>query len=89
MDIKIKMEKIIQYSALGYDITFTYIYGKEALRMVKRYSHKAEKSLCCEQIVDHEKLLYDEDRFLDIIRFLYKDIQNQEESGIYYEPLEN
>lgn len=84
-----RFKKLIEYSALGYDITLTSLFSKDAIRMVKRYSYKSEKSLCCEQIADHEQLLYDEDRFLNTIRFLYKDIQNQEESGIYHEPLEN
>lgn len=82
-----RFEKLIEYSSLGYDITLTNLFGKDAIRMVKRYSHKAEKALYCEQVADHEQLLYDEDRFLDTIRFLYKNIQEQEETEIYYEPL--
>lgn len=70
------------YSALGYDITLTFMYGKEAIRMVKRYSHPAKRHLICEQIYEHDKL-NDEWEIHKITKFLYDDIQKQEAEGIY------
>ena len=82
-----RFKKLIEYSELGYDVTLTNLYGKKAIRMVKVYSYKAEKPICCEQIADHQELLQDENRFLNTMKFLYENIQKQEETGIYYEPL--
>ena len=70
------------YSALGYDISLTSLFGKEAIRMVKRYSKPAERHLICEQIYSHDKLI-DEWEVHKITQFLYDDIQKQEAEGIY------
>jgi hypothetical protein len=70
------------YSALGYDISLTSLFGKEAIRMVKRYSKTAERHLVCEQIYSHDKLT-DEWEVHKITQFLYDDIQKQEAEGIY------
>ena len=78
---------LIHYSNLGYDITLTSIVGKDGIRMVKRYSHKAERSLVCEQMSEHHKLL-DKKRLQETIQFLYDDIKNQEETGIYRQTTE-
>ena len=46
------LDSCISYASLGYDVSLTNIYGKDAIRMVKRYSYKAERELICEQIID-------------------------------------
>jgi hypothetical protein len=79
-------KSIIDYCLLGYDITLTNLYGKEAIRMVKRYSYIAERPLICEQIQGHDILLKDENRFDEVLNFLYNDIQLQEETKNYYNP---
>jgi len=73
---KTYFEWCCDYSDLGYDISLTSLYGKEAIRMVKRYSHKREGEIVCEQICCHENLK-DLVRLHEIIQFLYEDIQRQ------------
>jgi hypothetical protein len=77
---------IMEYAALGYEVTLTLLYGKEAIRMVKIYSHKAKAPVVCEQIQEHDILLKDESRFNEVLNFLYNDIQLQEETKNYYNP---
>lgn len=79
------LETCISYSCLGYDITLTSIYYKQGIRMVKRYSHTAERPLTCEQVFDHEKLK-DPEQLYKITQFLYEDIIEQEKTGKYYDP---
>ena len=81
---KTQLDYILDYCDLGYDFSPTMLYGKEAVRMVKRYSHKAERKLMCEQIFHHDELK-NMDRLLIILDFMYQDIQQQEKSGEYYE----
>lgn len=78
------LENIKHYSELGYDITLTSIYGKDAVRMVKRYSVPAERALICEQIVDHDEI-GDNDYTFDFFNYMYENIQNQEQTKKYYE----
>ncbi len=73
------------YSSLGYDISFTVIHGKEAIKMVKRYSSKAKRALICEQIQEHDQLKNPQ-LLHAVLEFLYNSIQEQEQTGKYYEP---
>lgn len=81
------LETCKSYSALGYDITLTFMYGKEAIRMIKRYSHPAKRHLICEQIYSHDKL-NDDWEVHKITKFLYDDIQKQENGTIYRKSIE-
>lgn len=78
-------KQLKDYCDLGYDISMTHICGKDAIRMIKRYSYKAEKPLYCEQIVNHEKL-ENEEYLQNVLDFMYNHIQQQEEKCNYYEP---
>lgn len=75
-------ETIKSYSSLGYDISLTTLYGKDAIRMVKRHSHKRGSSIVCTQVSEHDKL-DDLERFNDTVDWMYNDIQNQEETEEY------
>ena len=77
-----QLKAILSYAALGYEVSFTTVYGHEMVLMKKAYSHKAEKPLICEQIFKHEKA-FDEKRFAELLDFMYEDIQEQEKTGIY------
>jgi hypothetical protein len=88
METEKLFQQLIDYSELGYDVTLTSLFGKEAIKMVKRYSYTAKQPLVCEQIQDHKSLLIDDFRLHQILQFLYDDIQEQEESGEYYKPFE-
>jgi len=68
---------LMYYSNLGYDVMLTTIAGKDGIRMVKRYSHIAERHLICEQIYEHDRLM-DVDTFRQVATFLYNDIQEQD-----------
>jgi len=81
-------QQLIDYSSLGYDVTLTRLFGKDAIRMAKRYSHKAGQPIICEQIQNHESLINQEFRLNEVLQFLYDDIQEQEVSGNYYSMLE-
>jgi len=72
------------YALLGFDVCFTSLCGKDAIRMVKRYSYKAERALICEQIVDTS----DDNRLKEVLNWMHDDIIQQEESGKYHESLE-
>lgn len=74
------------YSALGYDVYLTSLFGKDAIRMVKRYSYKSGSPVVCEQICEHESLL-DLAKLHEILNFMYNNIQSQEKSGNYYRKL--
>ncbi len=78
------LDYCISYASLGYDVTLTTLYGKEAIRMVKVYSYKAERKLTCEQIIEHDNLK-DPENLHRILDFMYNDIQRQEETKEYYE----
>lgn len=78
------LDAIISYAGLGYEITLITLYGKDAIRMRKAYSYKAERPLICEQVIHHEDLKNPEQRH-KIFEFLYNDIQEQEKTGKYYE----
>lgn len=73
------------YSNLGYDVFFTRIYGKEGLKMIKRYSYKAERPLICTQIFEYSDKT--EKDIKQCFQYMYEDIQEQEETGKYYEEL--
>lgn len=79
---------IRSYCDLGYDVTLTQLHGKEAIRMVKRYSFKRGDSITCEQIIEHDNFK-SEERLQKILQFCYDDIQRQEETKDYYEPFNN
>lgn len=83
--MKTFLDYCIHYACLGYDVTLTSIYCKDGIRMVKRYSHPAERSLTCIQICDHESLK-SIDKVHDILDYMYNNIQEQEQTGKYYEP---
>lgn len=80
-------EIIKEYSALGYDVSLTNIFGKDAVKMVKRYSYVRKDSILCEQIIDHDNLT--EERLQHVCDFMYRDIQNQEATGKYYTSLKD
>ncbi len=80
-------DQLKNYSSLGYDVSLTYIVGKEGIRMVKRYSNSAERHLVCEQIYQHDKLT-DTYQLNKILDFLYQDIQKQEKTKNYRESIE-
>lgn len=73
----------LEYTSLGYDVYFTSIVGKDAITMTKRYSHKSESKLHCQQIYNHNKL--DEGSIRSVLEFMYNDIQEQEKTGEYKE----
>lgn len=81
-------QQLIDYSSLGYDVTLTRLFGKDAIRMVKRWSHKAQQPLVCEQIQDHKSLVEQDFRLNEVLQFLYDNIQEQEVSGNYYKILD-
>lgn len=70
----------INYCELGYDISLTSVYGKEAIKMVKRYSHPAGDRLESIQIINHERLLDDKYYSSNVIRFLYEQIEEREDN---------
>lgn len=76
------IQKFINYANLGYDVSLTSIVGFDGIRMVKRYSHVAEKALISEQVVSYDELK-SEESLEKILRFLYEDIQNQEKTKEY------
>jgi hypothetical protein len=80
--------KLKEYSDLGYDVMLTSFFGKDAIRMVKRYSYVAEKPLVCEQIYSHDDLI-NSDTLNRVLDFMYNDIKNQEETKTYKEPMED
>jgi hypothetical protein len=84
--MKKSLQQILDYADLGYEISFTNIYGKDAVLMRKRYSHPAERALICEQIFDHEHVK-NKGRFAHLLNWLYDDIQEQEKTRIYKERL--
>jgi len=65
------------YHDLGYNLYLTDLYGKDGIRMEKRYSYKAEKMLFCEQIIHHDRII-DTEYLETILDFLYKEIELQE-----------
>lgn len=67
------------YSDLGYDLYLTSIFGKDGIRMTKRYSHKFEGPVSSQQIWTHERL--DPESLHKLTDFMYNDIREQEESG--------
>jgi len=73
------------YSDIGYDVFFTKIFGKEGLKMVKRYSYKAERSLVCTQIFEYSEK--NDKELRECLLFMYNDIEEQEETGNYYEEI--
>tara|TARA_R110002020_G_scaffold473991_2_gene704196 strand:- start:796 stop:1056 length:261 start_codon:yes stop_codon:yes gene_type:complete len=80
--MKNSLDQILDYARLGYEISFTIAYGHEMILMKKAYSHPAEQSLISEQIFSHEDAR-EPQSLHSILGFLYKDIQSQEETGIY------
>ena len=81
------LQSVINYTSLGYEITLISLYGKDAIRMRKAYSYKAERPLICEQVIHYEEL-QDEEQRAKIFEFLYNDIQEQEKSGKYKESVQ-
>lgn len=75
----------LNYDSLGYDACFTTFFGKDAVRLTKRYSHKAEKPLHCEQIFNKESKT--ENDLREVFDFMYNDIKEQEDTGNYRKPL--
>lgn len=73
------------YSDLGYDTFFTRIFGKEGLKMIKRYSYKAERPLTCTQIFEYSDKT--EKDLRECLQYMYDDIREQEETGNYFEEL--
>jgi hypothetical protein len=49
------LEVCKSYSSLGYDLYLTTIFGRDGIRMTKRYSHKFEKPVSSQQIWTHEE----------------------------------
>lgn len=84
--MKDSLQQILDYAGLGYEISFTQIYGKDAILMRKRYSHPAQQPLISEQIFNHEHV-EDKERFADLLNWMYDDIQEQEKKGVYKERL--
>jgi len=73
------------YSLLGFDVCFTSLCGKDAIRMVKRWSYQANRALISEQIVDTSELK----RLREVLEWMYLDIIKQENTGNYHESLED
>lgn len=82
MPIESHFNSLRSYSDLGYDVTLIRIYGKDGIRMRKRYSHVREKEVICEQVWNHDRL-EDLDEFNDFLDKLYNNIKEQEETGKY------
>lgn len=80
------LQQILDYASLGYEVSFTHIFGKDAVLMRKQYSYRAHQALVCEQMFDHGDAR-DKHRLFLVLEFMYKDIQNQEETGNYSEQL--
>lgn len=79
------IDVLLSYSSLGYDVSFTSIFGKDAIGMTKRYSHIAERELYCQQIFEHDNMNLD--RLRKVCDFMYENIQEQEKIGEYYEKI--
>jgi hypothetical protein len=77
-----QLQMFIDYAMLGYDVSFTSIVGHEGIRMIKRYSHPAERSLVSEQIFAYDEAK-NEERLHSVLQFMYEDIQQQEETKDY------
>lgn len=73
---------MIHYSALGYNIYLSNLYGQNSVKMTKRYSHKRKAPIYCEQIQEHEQLR-DTEKLAALLDFMYTDIKNQERTGKY------
>jgi hypothetical protein len=84
--MKNSLQQILDYASLGYEISFTQIFGKDAILMRKRYSHPANKPLVCEQMFNHGDARNNHKLHL-VLEFMYRDIQKQEETGKYSERL--
>jgi hypothetical protein len=80
------LQQIIDYANLGYEISFTHIFGKDAVLMRKRYSYRAHQALVCEQVFDHEHIK-DKEIFANLLNWMYNDIKDQEDKGVYRERL--
>lgn len=72
------LKTCIDYCELGYDISLTSFFGKDAIRMVKRHSHVTEKSLSSVQVIDYDRLENEKPYFNYVARFLYEEIERKE-----------
>lgn len=63
------IQMFLEYCGLGYDVYFTSIVGKDAIRMTKRYSHKVGKCVNCQRVIDQDKLTGERPR--SILGFMY------------------
>jgi len=84
MSRKSHWESIKSYSGLGYDISLTNVYGKEGVKMFKRFSYIRKAPVVCIQVVEHDEL-DDLEKFNDIIDWMYRNIEEQEKTGRYQE----
>lgn len=67
------------YNDMGYDLFITSMYGKSGLKMNKRYSYPLQKeNISCFQICHIENLESDPEYLSDIVDFLYRNIESQE-----------
>lgn len=82
------LDYAIHYSILGYDINLGSVYGKDSIKMTKRYSHVREAKVYCEQIQEHEQLRNTE-RLAQVLDWMYNDIKEQEKTKKYFEPYGN
>jgi hypothetical protein len=73
------IEHFKHYCDLGYDVSFTMLFGKEGIRMNKRYSYKTESPIMCEQMFRYSEA--SDLRLREALLFLYEDIREQELSG--------
>ena len=80
------LEHCIEYIDLGCEVSLITIFGKDAIQMVKTYSHPAKRKLLCQQMWSHNRLT-NEGQLFNILKFLYDDIQKQEETGEYREEI--
>lgn len=70
---------MLEYQSLGYEITLTNVYGKDAIRMTKIYSHLSETPLDCLQVINLD-ILQDDIKLHDLTNFMYQEIRDKEES---------
>jgi len=76
--------KVMYYNSLGYEVTITKWMGKDAVKMVKRYSYKRCGEITCMQVTSSE-VFSDNKRIDHLLNYMYENIEEQEKTGKYYE----
>lgn len=69
------IKMFIKYAELGYDVSFTTIYGKSGIQMIQR-----QTGTTCQQIINYDTL--DFVRLTYILDFMYNEIHKTEKYKI-------